>query len=83
MIFCSTISFITTKHHFGKRKSECGRFKAKNLYHGVGIFWDLSGEVVVYRFALIYTKKLQKSNHRNLRFFTLKIVNRNKIGLSS
>ena len=77
------MSFLTSKYYFGKCLNESGRFKAKILYRGVGIFWDLSSEVVVYRFVLIYTKKLQKSNDRNLRFFTLNIVNRNKIGLSS
>ena len=77
------MSSITLKHHFGKRLNEYGRFKVKYLYHGVGTFWGLSGGFQVYTFLLIFTKKIEKSNHRNSRFFSLKIVNRNKIRLSS
>ena len=52
-------------------------FKAKYLYRGVGTFWGHSGELVVYTFIWIFTEN--KSNNRSSRFFSLKIVNRNKI----
>lgn len=77
------MSVMTLKCHFGKCLNEYGRFKAKYLYRGVGTFWGLSGGVEVHTFVLILMKKTQKSNHRNSRFFSLKIVNRNKIKLSS
>ena len=54
---------------FGNCLNEGGRFKAKYLYRGVGTFWGLSGGVEVHTFILKLTKKIQKSNHRNSRFF--------------
>ena len=48
-----------------------------------GTFWGLTSEFEVYTLALKYTKKIEKSNHRNSRFFSLEIVNRHKIKLSS
>ena len=50
------MSFSTAKHRFGKCLSESGRFKVKNLYRGVGTFWHLSGELLVYKFILMLTK---------------------------
>ena len=50
------MSFLTSKHRFGKCLNESGQFKAKNLYHGVEIFWDLSGEFLVYAFIFMLTK---------------------------
>ena len=48
-----------------------------------GAFWGLTSEFEVYTLVLMYTKKIEKSNHRNSRFFSLKIVKRHKIKLSS
>ena len=50
------MSFLTSKHHFGKCLNEFGRFKAKNLYRRVGTFWGVSGEFLVYTFMLMHTK---------------------------
>ena len=53
---------------FGKCLSESGRFKAKNLYRGVGTFWDFSGEFVVYTFMLMLAKN-QKNRTTGIRDF--------------
>ena len=77
------MSVITLKRMFSNCLNECGRFKAKYLYRGVGTFWDFSGGVEIYTFVLKLTKKIQKSKHRNSRFFSLKIVNTNAMNSSS
>ena len=77
------MSVITLKRMFSNCLNECGRLKAKYLYRRVGTFWGLSGGVEVYTFVLKLTKKIQKSNHRNPRFLSLKIVNTNTIKSSS
>ena len=71
---------ITLMRHLGKSLNEYGRFKAKYLYHRCAAFWGLSSRFRVYTFVLIFTKEIQKSNHTNSTFFSLKIVNRNKSG---
>ena len=68
IIICGKMSFLTSKYDFGKCLNESGRFKAKNLYLGVGTFWGLSGEFVVYTFILMLTKN-QKNQTTGIRDF--------------
>ena len=60
--------FLTSKHYFGKCLNESGRFKAKNLYRGMGTFGGLSGEFVAYTFMLMLTKN-QKNRTTGIRDF--------------
>ena len=61
----SIMSIITLKRMFSNCLNECGQFKVKHLYCGVGTFWGLSGGIEVYTFVLKLMKKIQKSTHRN------------------
>ena len=51
-----------------------------------GAFWGLTSEFMgpyqQYIGPYVY-EKIEKSNHRNSRFFSLKVVNRHKIKMSS
>ena len=55
----------------------------RSIQSEISIPWGLFGGVEVYTFVLKLTKKIQKSNHRNSRFLSLKIVNTNTIKSSS
>ena len=48
-----------------------------------GAFWGLTSEFESLYIGPYVYEKIEKSNHRNSRFFSLKIVNRHKIKLSS
>ena len=62
------MSFLTSKHYFGKCLNKSGRFKAKNLYRGAGTYWGLSGEFVAYTFIWMLTKN-QKNRTTGIRDF--------------
>ena len=48
-----------------------------------GTFWGLTKRIWRLYIGPYVYEKIEKSNHRNSRFFSLKIVNRHKIKLSS